>query len=219
MFVRWRQRPSGRLSARLVENQRADDRVLQQHIAELGAIAGEALAQPHEIAGIKGRRAFWATANATLARLSNRIDVAADGAARAALHARVPMVTPDELALLALDEAEHDAALWQHQSDGAHDIVAARQRLIEAAQRALADDQAIAAADDVRAAAAKARLERARAGEILEPTFAIGLDHFHIWGQLELLRRAGAELAASHAAEHGLAKPFAERVPGGETRR
>src|SRR5260370_19330147 len=102
MFVRWRQRPSGRLSARLVESQRVDGRVLQQHIAELGAIEGEALAQPHEIAGIKRRRAFWATANPALARLSNRIYVAADGAAPDAHHAPAPIVTPVQLSLLSL---------------------------------------------------------------------------------------------------------------------
>jgi predicted dehydrogenase len=43
---------------------------------------------------------------------------------------------------------------------------------------------------------------------------AIGLDHSHIWGQVELLRRAGAKLAAFHADEHGLAEPFADRYPG-----
>jgi len=43
---------------------------------------------------------------------------------------------------------------------------------------------------------------------------AIGLDHSHIWGQIELLRRAGAELVAFYAAEHALAQPFADRYPG-----
>ncbi|MGH6681903.1 MAG: Gfo/Idh/MocA family protein, partial [Bradyrhizobium sp.] len=40
---------------------------------------------------------------------------------------------------------------------------------------------------------------------------AIGLDHPHIWGQVECMRGAGAELVAFHAADDGLAKPFAER--------
>ncbi|HYZ43107.1 MAG TPA: Gfo/Idh/MocA family oxidoreductase, partial [Stellaceae bacterium] len=40
---------------------------------------------------------------------------------------------------------------------------------------------------------------------------AIGLDHSHIWGQVELMRREGAELVAFHASEDKLAKPFAER--------
>jgi predicted dehydrogenase len=42
---------------------------------------------------------------------------------------------------------------------------------------------------------------------------AIGLDHSHIWGQVELARRGGAEFVAFHASEDRLAKPFAERYP------
>jgi predicted dehydrogenase len=46
------------------------------------------------------------------------------------------------------------------------------------------------------------------------PRFAaIGLDHPHIWGQVEFMREAGAELVAFHAAEDKLALPFAERYP------
>jgi predicted dehydrogenase len=39
---------------------------------------------------------------------------------------------------------------------------------------------------------------------------AIGLNHFHIWGQVEIMLRAGAEFVAFHAPEDALAKPFAE---------
>jgi predicted dehydrogenase len=42
---------------------------------------------------------------------------------------------------------------------------------------------------------------------------AIGLDHSHIVGQVDLLRRAGAELVAFHASEDAQARPFAERYP------
>lgn len=42
---------------------------------------------------------------------------------------------------------------------------------------------------------------------------AIGLDHPHIWTQVEFIRDAGAELFAFHGAEDRLAKPFAERYP------
>jgi predicted dehydrogenase len=42
---------------------------------------------------------------------------------------------------------------------------------------------------------------------------AVGLDHFHIWDQVEIMRREGAELVAFHAADDKLAKPFAERYP------
>src|SRR5712691_8388815 len=42
---------------------------------------------------------------------------------------------------------------------------------------------------------------------------AIGLDHSHIRGQVELMRRAGAELVAFHASEDALATPFARQYP------
>jgi predicted dehydrogenase len=42
---------------------------------------------------------------------------------------------------------------------------------------------------------------------------AIGLDHPHIYGQVDCVRRAGAELVAFHAEEDALALPFAARYP------
>jgi len=43
---------------------------------------------------------------------------------------------------------------------------------------------------------------------------AIGLNHGHIYGQVEIMRRAGAELTAFHAIEDDLARAFSERYPG-----
>lgn len=42
---------------------------------------------------------------------------------------------------------------------------------------------------------------------------AIGLDHSHIVGQVDLLLQTGAELVAFHASQDSQAKPFAERYP------
>lgn len=41
----------------------------------------------------------------------------------------------------------------------------------------------------------------------------IGLNHAHIYGQVEIMRRAGAELVAFHAIEDDLAGEFAKRYP------
>jgi predicted dehydrogenase len=41
----------------------------------------------------------------------------------------------------------------------------------------------------------------------------IGLDHFHIWGQVDLLLNAGAEFVAFHGPDDAVAKPFAEKHP------
>jgi predicted dehydrogenase len=47
-----------------------------------------------------------------------------------------------------------------------------------------------------------------------KPRFAaIGINHAHIYGQVDCLLRAGAELVGFHAPEDDLAKAFAERYP------
>src|SRR5216683_2347234 len=113
MFVRWRRRASGRLSARLVHNQRIDGRVQQRHIGELGAISAPAVNCPYEIEAIAARRRFWRTANAALARFGDRIDASLEPTIRAALEARVPMVTSSELGQLSLLQAEREARFWR----------------------------------------------------------------------------------------------------------
>jgi len=42
---------------------------------------------------------------------------------------------------------------------------------------------------------------------------AIGINHFHIYGQVKLLLREGAEIVAFHAIEDDLAAPFAAEFP------
>jgi len=47
-----------------------------------------------------------------------------------------------------------------------------------------------------------------------QPKFAaIGINHAHIYGQVDCLKRAGAEFVAFHAPEDDLAKAFGERYP------
>src|SRR6202162_5379743 len=113
MFVRWRRRSSGRLSARLVHNQRLDGRVRQRHVGELGAISATALNSASTIEAITPRRAFWRTAGAALARFADRIDASQEGAIRAALQARGPTVTPDELRRLSLMKTERQGRFWK----------------------------------------------------------------------------------------------------------
>jgi hypothetical protein len=59
MFVRWRRRSSGRLSARLVHNQRVGDRVRQHHVAKLGAISPAHLEPANTVEGIVARGASY----------------------------------------------------------------------------------------------------------------------------------------------------------------
>jgi hypothetical protein len=111
MFVRWRQRPSGRLSARLVHNERIEDRVRQRHVAELGAISVAALNASDLIEGIAARRAFWRAAAAACSRLSGRIQ---EATIREALADRVPLVTPGELRRLLLFRTQREVRFWKN---------------------------------------------------------------------------------------------------------
>src|SRR5260370_35009043 len=97
MFVRWRRRSSGRLSARLVHNQRVDGRVRQHHVGELGAISPPALNSANTMEGTIARRALWRRSNAALARFADRIDPSLARTIRPALHARVPLGSDKEL--------------------------------------------------------------------------------------------------------------------------
>ncbi|RYE57746.1 MAG: gfo/Idh/MocA family oxidoreductase, partial [Hyphomicrobiales bacterium] len=42
---------------------------------------------------------------------------------------------------------------------------------------------------------------------------AIGINHAHIYGQVECLKRAGAEFVAFHAVEDDLAATFSAKFP------
>ena len=87
MFVRFRDL-AYRLQLSLVETRRLDGKVRHEHVASLGSIE-----TPPTIAD---RIAFWSRLHERLGRLSNRIDGEMQGKVLGAVHARVPMITPDE---------------------------------------------------------------------------------------------------------------------------
>jgi predicted N-formylglutamate amidohydrolase len=57
---------------------------------------------------------FWQKLHERLAKLSNRVDAAAQGKVLAEVHSRVPMVTADEQRALQLENAEAEARFWEH---------------------------------------------------------------------------------------------------------
>jgi hypothetical protein len=133
-----------RLLVSLIENRRVDDKVQQEHVADLGAIDGHMLAafyagiEPALAAAVQGehwtresvraRYAFWEGVNATLSRLSNRIDSALESKIRAAINERVPMLTTDELAVLPEWETEEQLQRWQQLKDGWAHLVTREKR-------------------------------------------------------------------------------------------
>src|SRR4029079_3008094 len=103
MFIRFRQTKT-KLQVGLSETRRIDGKVRQKHIAQLGSVALNAT--------IADRIKFWQRLNDRWARLSNRIDAAAYAKFLGDVHARVPMVTPDEQHKLQRENAEADRKGW-----------------------------------------------------------------------------------------------------------
>ena len=87
MFVHFRATPYG-LAMSVVENRRENGKVRHEHVVSLGSIE-----TPPSVAA---RIEFWRELHERLAELSNRLDAETRGKVMGAVHARVPMVTPDE---------------------------------------------------------------------------------------------------------------------------
>jgi hypothetical protein len=95
MFVRFRTTPR-RLQVSILEARRSARKVTNEHIASLASIP-----VPMTVAE---RQAFWARLWERLATLSNRVGADDQAKIRNAVHARIPMVMPDEANA---DEAEY----------------------------------------------------------------------------------------------------------------
>ena len=154
MFVRFRQTKT-RLQASLIAGRRVDGKVRHEHVAMLGTVDA-----PPSIAG---RLAFWQSLHERMALLGNRIDSATQAKLYGDIHARIPMVTPDEQRALQLDNAKADAQVWDTLADMHGDTVEGHQGLIASAERtktAAAAAQAKAAQQAARAKDRVARIER-----------------------------------------------------------
>ena len=93
MFVRFRQTKT-RLQASLVQTRWADGKVRHEHIALLGTVAASL--------PVAERLVFWQHLHERMAKLGNRIDAATQAKLLGNIHARIPMVTPDEVRALQL---------------------------------------------------------------------------------------------------------------------
>jgi len=103
MFVHFRETPYG-LAMSLVETRRENGKVRHEHVASLGSIE-----TPLSVAA---RIEFWRGLHERLDQLSNRLDAETRGKVIGAVHARVPMVTPDEQRALQLEKAKGGAGQW-----------------------------------------------------------------------------------------------------------
>lgn len=154
MFVRFRQTKT-RLQASLIQSHRIDGKVRHEHVAMLGTVDA-----PPSVAE---RLVFWQRLHERMAKLGNRIDAATQAKLYSDIHARIPMVIPDEARALQLDNAKADAQLWGTMADLHADTASDHERLIakaEATRANIAAEQARAAAQAARAKDRIASIER-----------------------------------------------------------
>jgi hypothetical protein len=93
MFVRFRvtknfRETKTRLRVSLVETRRIEGKVRHVHIASLGSVP-----MPPEV---DDRLAFWQRLHGRLADLAKRVDGQKQAKVLGEVHARIPMVVPDE---------------------------------------------------------------------------------------------------------------------------
>jgi hypothetical protein len=108
---------------------------------------------------VRERLAFWAKL------LGNRVGPDDQAKVYAALHARIPMVTPDEQRAIQEENAKGDEQLWEAMRDMGIATVEEHKAVIARAETKIAEAAQRAAESGERAQAAKDRLERIRRGE------------------------------------------------------
>jgi hypothetical protein len=156
MFVRFRLQ-GRRLQASLMQTRRVSGKMQSEHIASLGSVDAEV--------SVRERLAFWAKLSERLARLANRVGPDDQAKVYAALHARIPMVTPDEQRTVQEENAEGDERFWEAMRDMGTASVEEHRALIARTETKIAEQAQRVAEAGERAQAAKHRLERIRRGE------------------------------------------------------
>ena len=156
MFVRFRQQ-GNRLQASLMQTRRVSGKMQSEHIASLGWVDAEV--------SVRERLAFWAKLPERLARLGSRVGPDDQPKVYAALHARIPMVTPDEQRAIQEANAKDDERFWDAMRDIGASSVEGHKALIARAEAVIAKEAPRVAEAGERAQAAKDRLERIGRGE------------------------------------------------------
>ena len=92
-----------------MQTRRVSGKMQSEHIASLGSVDAEV--------SVRKRLAFWAKLPARLARLGNRVGPEEHGKIYGLLHARIPMVTPDEQRAIQEENAKDDERFWDTMRD------------------------------------------------------------------------------------------------------
>ena len=155
MFVRFRQSNS-RLQVSLIATHRVDGKVRHEHIAGLGSISLTLT--------VFERFEFWQRLHERLARLSNRVDAGNQAKLLGDVHARIPMVTPDEQRALQRENAEADAGFWEFMQQYNDELASGYKHLSATTHKAIASAEAGAQNASENATAAQARLRALERG-------------------------------------------------------
>ena len=156
MFVRFRQQ-GRRLQASLTRTWRASGRMHTEHVASLGAVDVDV--------SVRERLAFWAKLPGRLDRLGNRVAAAEHGKIYGVLHARIPMVTPDEQRAVQEGNFKEDERFWDTMRDLNAASVEEHKSLIASAEAKLKGHESAAADAGEKLETAKNRLQRLQRGE------------------------------------------------------
>jgi hypothetical protein len=156
MFVRFR-RQGRRLQASLIETRRVAGKVTAEHLGALGSVDADL--------SVRERLAFWSRLPQRLASLGNRVGADQHPKLYAALHARVPMATPDEQRATQEEYFTDEAEISEAMRDMAEGSVAGHKSIIAKAEDAIAKAQPAAATFAADAADARERLAKLKRGE------------------------------------------------------
>jgi hypothetical protein len=159
MFVRFRVQYR-RLQASLVESKRRDGKMVAEHIGGLGSVDSDL--------SVRERLTFWAKLPARLAKLGNRVGPDDHAKIYGALHARIPMVTPDEQRALQEENAKGDERFWEAMEGMAAGQIEGTKALIATADKKIAEltPQAVRAAENL--STARDRIARLGRGESVD---------------------------------------------------
>lgn len=159
MFVRF-QRQGARLHVRLLQTRRTSGKIRSEYIGALGSV--------DTVASVRERLAFWAKLPERLLRLGNRVNEDQHAAIYAALHARIPMVTPDEQREIQVENAKDNERFWDIIQEMNASSAEGHKLLIASAEAKRQEHERLAAAAaekrEVARAAGGARAGRKRCG-------------------------------------------------------
>lgn len=155
MFVRFRV-ARRRLQASLIETRWVEGTVRHEHIASLGSIAADQ--------SVADRVAFWQELHQRLARLGDRLDEASRAKVLGLVHARVPVVTVEEIRAHQLAN-EADERVWTGLADLQAEQAEGNRQIAAKVERKAAEAKTAAENATAEAEAAKDRITRLKRGK------------------------------------------------------